>query len=105
MGMRRALRGLQRTMEKTLGITSFELLDGQHYYFDSDSTAKKIMVFGVNAGGTPPEEWNVPQVYQMLPLARDPNNALDKLLENPSGERALFIPFSFDEEVLINERR
>ena len=102
--MKRTLKKLQQEIQKKLGVGSFELLSGQHYYFDKQAVGSELLRFGVQCVGTPPRFWEVPEVYHALTQAKDPKAALDTILEGGNGGRALFVPFPFDEEILIRER-
>jgi hypothetical protein len=51
-----------------------------------------MFLFGVETADALPERWPpVPKVYAMLAEAEAVRGALEELLRNPSGERALFV--------------
>jgi hypothetical protein len=100
--MRSKLRRLEQAARGHLA--SFELRDGNTYYYDYLETAKEMFLHSIKCHTADTlEEWPAPlQIHVKLLEAKDPATVLAHL-DLPGGPQ--FAPLPYDRAVLITERR
>ena len=100
--MRSKLRRLERAARGHLD--SFELRDGNTYYYDRLETTKELFLHSVKClGADSLEDWPAPpEIYMKLLEARAPAAVLASF--DPPGGPA-FAEFPYDRDTLVSERR